>query len=96
MQMWRRFLSFNESFTPTFIKLFYYIGLVFIGLASLVAIFGALYEGVFVAAVLILIVALFGFLALRMVCEVVMAVFRILANLQELNRKLDDNMSKKF
>ena len=89
--MWRRFLSFNEQFTPAFIHLFYSIGLVFIGLVSLVAIFGAFYEGVYVAGVVILFVGLFGFLALRMVCEVVLAIFQILENIEEMNRKLGDH-----
>lgn len=88
--MFRKFSDFNDMVTPGLIKVFYYIGLAFVGLFTLLLIIGSVVEGEAIFGLIFAVpVALFGFLMVRVYCELIMVGFKMLEYLKSINSKLD-------
>lgn len=88
--MFRRFSNFDEMITPGLIRVLYYIGLVAVGLASFAIAIGAFVEGEYIAILAAILFFLFGILMVRVYCELIMVGFKILENLRDINRKMDE------
>lgn len=91
--MLRKFRDFDQMITPTLIRVIYYIGLVFVGLASLAILFGSIIDGQYIGILVALLVFLFGILMVRVYCELIMVGFKILENLRDINLKMDRKAS---
>ena len=88
--MLKKFGSFDEMITPSIIKVIYYISLVFVGIISLLMLFGAMAEGELLLGIILVIpVAIFGLIMVRVYCELIMVGFKIYENLKNINDKLD-------
>ncbi len=88
--MLKKFGNFDEMITPGIIKVIYYISLVFVGILSLVMLMGAMAEGELLLGLLLVIpIAIFGWIMVRVYCELIMLGFKIYENLKNINEKLD-------
>ena len=88
--MLKKFGSFDEMITPGIIKIVYYIGLVFVGVISLLMLFGAMAEGEFLLGLLVVVpISIFGLIMVRVNCELIMVGFKIYKYLRNINEKLE-------
>ncbi len=88
--MLKKFGSFDEMITPGIIKIVYYIGLVFVGVISLLMLFGAMAEGEFLLGLLVVVpISIFGLIMVRVNCELIMVGFKIYEYLRNINEKLE-------
>lgn len=88
--MLKKFRSFDEMITPGIIKVIYYISLVFVGILSLVMLMRAMAEGEILLGLLLVVpVAIFGVIMVRVYCELIMLGFKIHDYLKNINEKLN-------
>ena len=87
--MLKKFMTFDEMITPTIIKVIYWIGLIFVAIGSLVTLFGSLMAGEFGGIIGAIFLAVFGFLMVRVYCELIILGFKGVEYLKNINDKLD-------
>lgn len=81
--------NFDEMITPGIIKIVYWIGMVFVALASIITLVGSLTAGEFEGVLGAILIAVFGFLMVRVYCELIILGFKAVDYLKNINRKLD-------
>jgi hypothetical protein len=83
---WEEMLSFRVMITPKIIQILYYIGLVLVALGALGSLAMSLTVGVMSFLVTLVIVTpltlIFGFLAVRVYCELLILLFKIYEELK--------------
>jgi len=87
--MLEKFKNFDEMVTPRIIKVIYWIGLIFVAISSIIALFGSLMAGEFGGVLGEILLAVFGFLAIRVYCELIILGFKGVEYLKRINDKLD-------
>jgi len=87
--MFDKFKDFDEMVTPRIIKALYWIGLIVVAIVSIITLFGSLAAGEFGGAVAALFMAIFGFLMVRIYCELIILGFKGVEYLRNINAKLD-------
>ena len=87
--MFEKFKNFDEMVTPGIIKVLYWIGLVFVALASIVILVSSLIAGEFEGILGAILIALFGFIMVRVYCELIILGFKSVEYLKNINNKLD-------
>lgn len=87
--MLKKFTTFDEMITPAIIKVIYWIGLIFVALGSLVTLFRSLMVGEFGGIIGAIMIAVFGFLMVRVYCELIILGFKGVEYLKNINDKLD-------
>ncbi len=87
--MFEKFKNFDEMITPGIIKIIYWISMVFVALASIMTLVGSLIAGEFEGVLGAILIAIFGFLMVRVYCELIILGFKAVDYLKNINRKLD-------
>lgn len=87
--MFEKFKNFDEMVTPGIIKIVYWIGLIFVAIASIIMFFGSLLNGEFGGVVGAVFLATFGFLMVRVYCELIILGFKAVDYLKNINDKLN-------
>ncbi len=91
----QRFLSFDKMIAGTIIKFLYYIGLVAVVLWVLFATFQAVGNGQVAMGLGIFFIGLpLSIIYLRVLCEVMIVIFRISDNLVAIRKLQEDEISK--
>lgn len=88
-KMFEKFKNFDEMITPGIIKIIYWISMVFVALASIMTLVGSLIAGEFEGILGAILIAIFGFLMVRVYCELIILGFKAVDYLKNINRKLD-------
>lgn len=86
--MFEKFKNFDEMVTPGIIKIVYWIGLIFVAIASILIFIESLINGEFGGAVAAVVLAAFGFLMVRVYCELIILGFKGVDYLKSINEKL--------
>lgn len=84
-----KFKNFDEMITPGIINIVYWISLAFVAIASIIGLLAALMSGEFGAAIGTLFFAAFGFLMVRIYCELIILGFKAVEYLKNINDKLN-------
>lgn len=87
--MLKKFRNFDEMVTPGIIKVLYWIGLIFVAIASIITLFGSLMAGELGGILGAIVLAIFGFLMVRVYCELIILGFKGVEYLKNINDKLD-------
>jgi len=87
--MFDKFKNFDEMITPRIVKILYWIGLIFVAIASIATLISSLIAGEFGGIIIAIVLAVFGFLMVRVYCELIILGFKGVEYLKNINAKLD-------
>lgn len=87
--MLEKFKSFDEMITPGLIKIIYWVSLAFVAIMSIVTLFGSLMAGEFGGVIAAIFIAVFGFLMVRVYCELIILGFKGVEYLRNISEKLN-------
>lgn len=84
----KEFISFDKMITPVIIKILFYIGIVICIILGLSELIGGIAAGSLSIIFLGLITIVIGPVLVKVYCELVMVLFKILENLKDINNKM--------
>jgi len=84
----KEFISFDKMITPVIIKILFYIGIVICIILGLSELIGGIAAGSISIIFLGLITIVIGPVLVKVYCELVMVLFKILENLKDINNKM--------
>lgn len=87
--MLEKFKNFDEMITPGIIKIIYWISIVFVAFAGIIAILGTLVAGEIGGALAALFITIIGLLMVRVYCELIILGFKAVEYLKSINDKLN-------
>ena len=88
----KEFISFDKMITPVIIKILFYIGIVICIILGLSELIGGIAAGSLSIIFLGLITIVIGPVLVKVYCELVMVLFKILENLKDINNKMQQIM----